>query len=46
MKRVIEKLEHLLEFGGMKKDIALRVISGIAVIGSLLKWQLFSFDMA
>ncbi len=46
MKRVIEKLEHLLEFGGMKKDIALLVISGIAVIGSLLKWQLFSFDMA
>lgn len=46
MKRVMERLEHLLELGGLKKDITLLVISGIAVACSLLKFQPFSFDMA
>lgn len=46
MKRVMERLEHLLELGGIKKDITLLVISGIAVVCSLLKFQPFSFDMA
>ena len=46
MKRGIEKLEHLLELGGIKKDIALLVISGIAVVCSLLKIHPFPFDMA
>ena len=32
MKRVMERLEHLLELGGIKKDITLLVISGIAVV--------------
>ncbi len=36
MKSLMEKLEHLLELGGIKKDIALLVISGIAVVLSLL----------
>lgn len=40
------KLEGLLEWGGIKKDVTLLVISGIAVICSLAKWQPFSFDMA
>lgn len=42
----MEKLEGLLEWGGIKKDVTLLVISGIAVICSLAKWQPFSFDMA
>ena len=46
MKALMEKLEGLLELGGIKKDITLLVISGIAVVCSLLKWQPFSFDMA
>ena len=35
MKSVIEKLEGFLELGGIKKDIALLVLSGIAVLASL-----------
>ena len=46
MKSIMEKLEHLLELGGIKKDITLLVISGIAVLLSLLGVQLFPFDMA
>lgn len=46
MKRVMKRLEHLLELGGIKKDIVLLVISGVAVICSLLKWQPLPFDMA
>lgn len=32
MKQAIEKLEKLIEFGGIKKDIALLIISGIALV--------------
>lgn len=46
MKRVTEKLEKLLELGGIRKDVTLLVISGAAVICSLLKFQPFPFDMA
>ena len=46
MKRLMERLEHLLELGGIKKDITLLVISGIAVVCSLLKFQPFPFDTA
>lgn len=46
MKRVMGKLEHLLSLGGIKKDIVLLVISGVAVVCSLLKFQPFPFDMA
>ena len=46
MKASMEKLEHLLELGGIKKDITLLVISGIAVICSLLQFQPLPFDMA
>ena len=46
MKALMEKLEHLLELGGIKKDVTLLVISGIAVICSLAKWQPLPFDMA
>lgn len=46
MKRLMEKLKHLLELGGIRKDVTLLVISGAAVICSLLKFQPFPFDMA
>ena len=46
MKHLMEKLEQLLELGGIKKDVTFLVISGIAVIRSLLKWNPLSFDMA
>ena len=46
MNSLMEKLEHLLELGGIKKDVTLLVISGIAVICSLAKWQPLPFDMA
>ena len=46
MKRLMEKLEHLLELGGIRKDVTLLVISGAAVICSLLKFQPLPFDMA
>ena len=44
MKHLMEKLEQLLELGGIKKDVTFLVISGIAVICSLLKWNPLPFD--
>ena len=35
MKRIIEKLETLLEWGGLKKEIILLVISRISLLLSL-----------
>ncbi len=46
MKNLMAKLEHLLELGGIKKDVAFLVISGVAVICSLLKIEPFPFDIA
>lgn len=46
MKQVTERLERLLALGGIKKDIILLAISGVAVICSLLKFQPLPFDMA
>lgn len=46
MKRIMKKLEDLMELGGIRKDITLLVISGVAIVLSLLKVQPFSFDMA
>ena len=46
MKKLINQLEHLMELGGIQKDIVLLVISGLAVLCSLFDWQPFSFDMA
>lgn len=43
---MMEKLEQLLELGGIRKDIVLLVVSGAAVVCSLLKFQPFPFDMA
>ena len=44
--RIIEKLGRFLEWGGIRKDIVLLVLSGIGVLCSLLKIQPFPFDMA
>ena len=35
MKKIMEKLEGLLEIGGIRKDIALLAISGISLLVSL-----------
>ena len=45
MKKLMAKLEHLLELGGTKKDIALLVISGVSLVLSLTGVPL-SFDAA
>ena len=46
MRRWVEKLEHFLELGGIRKDSILLIISGIAVIGSLVQWNPLPFDLA
>lgn len=46
MKKLVEKLEGLLELGGIKKDVTLLVISGAAVLMSLAGVQPFPFDIA
>ena len=46
MKRLCEKLEQLLELGGTKKDIALLVIAGLALVLSLLGVQPFPFNIS
>ena len=46
MRALVQKLEWLLELGGIKKDVTLLVISGIAVVLSLLGVRPFPFDMA
>ena len=46
MKALCEKLEALLELGGIQKDVTLLVLSGIAVLCSLFGFQPFPFDIA
>lgn len=46
MKKIMYKLEEFLEIGGIRKDIILLAISGIAVVLSLANFQPFPFDMA
>ena len=46
MKNLMKKLERLLELGGIQKDVAFLVISGVAVICSFLKIEPFPFDIA
>lgn len=43
---VFSKLEFLLELGGIKKDIAFLVLSGLAVLASLFDYQPLPFDIA
>ena len=46
MKKLMEKLERLLELGGIQKDVTLLVLSGIAVVCSLAGFQPLPFDIA
>lgn len=46
MKKLIEKMEWLLELGGTKKDVTFLVISGIALALSLSKVLTLPFDIA
>ena len=46
MKNLMRKLEELLELGGIRKDIIFLVISGIAIVLSLLGISPFPFDMS
>ena len=46
MKKWMERLETLMELGGIKKDIALLAVSGAAIACSLLQFRPFGFDMA
>lgn len=43
---MVEKLEELLEWGGVKRDILFLVISGICLLGSILGVQPLPFDLA
>ena len=45
MKRIIRKIEQLLEWGGIRKDIIMLICSGIALLISLLELP-FPFDAA
>ncbi len=46
MKKIMEKAEHLLSLGGVKKDIVLLCISAVALILSLTKAFTLPFDIA
>jgi heavy metal translocating P-type ATPase len=46
MKKIIEKLEKVLEAGGTKKDITLLVISAVALICSIFNLIPLPFDIA
>ena len=46
MKGILEKIEKFMERGGIRKDIALLAISGVAVVCSLTGFQPLPFDCA
>ncbi len=46
MNKIINKIEQILEIGGIKKDIALLIISGIALIVSIFDLLTLPFDAA
>ncbi len=46
MKQAMKRLEHVLELGGVKKDVTLLVLGGISLILSLVGFQPFPFDIA
>ena len=46
MKKIMEKLEWLAELGGMKRDITFLILSGIALLLSILKVIPLPFDIA
>ena len=46
MNKVIKKLEEILEFGGMKRDILFLILSASALLMSIFKVDILPFDMA
>lgn len=46
MKKTMEKVEYFMELGGMKKDIAFLIVSGIALIISIFDLVPLPFDAA
>lgn len=46
MKNKLEQLEELLGWGGIRKDMFLLILSGLAVLASLIGWSPFPVDMA
>ncbi len=46
MKTLLVRLENFIEFGGVKKEITLLILSGVALVMSLCGWEPFPFDMA
>ena len=46
MKRITDKMEWMLELGGTKRDIVFLVISGVALLASMLHLQPLPFDAA
>ncbi len=46
MKKITDKLEELLEFGGTKRDILFLVISAVALLISIFDKELLPFDPA
>ena len=46
MKKIMEKLKWLVELGGMKRDITFLILSGIALLLSILKAVPLPFDIA
>ena len=42
----MKKLEKLLEWGGIKKDIIFLAISGLALLMSLVGWEPFPFGVS
>lgn len=42
----MQKLEKMLEWGGVKKDVILLVIAGMALFASLFQFRPLSFDLA
>ena len=46
MKTLMEKLESLLELGGMKRDILFLILSGIALLFSIFGVDILPFDFA
>ncbi len=46
MKKILLKLEEALKIGGLRKDIVLLVISGVAILSSLLHFPTLPFDAA
>ena len=46
MNKIINKLEAILEFGGIKRDIIFLILSGIALVMSIFKITILPFDFA